>query len=377
MGFETLQADLCDPATHDTGFWAAAEGRLVVNAAGLLTASDTRFEAVHVKAPAAAYGRSKGGVLISAVGIGANTPFARWRREGERVALEAGLTVLRPGLVMADTSYGGTSLIRGLAAMPLVSPTVGDGQQVFNPIHAEDLARVVAECLATPRPGQPWDIGGPTRTTQARLIADLRGWFGLSPARPLPIPDPLAMALGGVGDALALSPISKTAVAQITHGIETNEAPLVEQLNAKPRGVEQFLAARPAGTQDLWHARLFLLRPALRLTLAFLWLASGLIGLFLPSNAFLPITAATGWPDAFWVALARVGGIADLGFAAALLRNWRPRLTGWLQLGLVSCYTMAFTFIAPDLWLLPLGGLLKNIPILMLIVLWMVLEDER
>ncbi len=377
MGFATLKADLADPSTHDPAFWADAEGRKIVNAAGLLTASDARFEAVHVKAPAAVYARASGGVLISAVGIEADTAFARWRREGEGVAHDAGLTVLRPGLVMADTSYGGTSLIRGLAAMPLISPTVGDGGQVFNPIHAADLARVVAECLDTPKPGQPWDVGGPTRITQAGLIADLRGWLGLPPARPLPIPERAAMALGRIGDALKMAPISHTAVAQITHGIETNEAPLTEQLRTKPRGVERFLAARPAGSQDLWHARLFLIRPALRLTLAFLWLASGLLGLFLPSASFLPITAHTGLPDALWIAMARLGGLADLALAAALIRNWRPRLTGWLQLGLVGSYTLAFTIIAPALWLLPLGGLLKNIPVLMLIVLWMVLEDER
>ncbi|MEX3014514.1 DoxX-like family protein [Gymnodinialimonas hymeniacidonis] len=377
MGFDTLKADLANPATHSPAFWDAAQDRHIVNAAGLLTASDTLFEAVHVKAPAAAYARASGGVLISAVGIEADTPFARWRRKGEAVAQDAGLTILRPGLVMADTSYGGTSLIRGLAALPLVSPTVGDGQQVFNPIHAEDLARVVADCLDNPKPGQPWDIGGPTRITQAQLTADLRGWFGLPPARPLPIPDRAAMALGGVGDALAMAPISRTAVAQITHGIETDEAPLTAQLETKPRGVDQFLAARPAGTQDLWHARLFLMRPALRLSLAFLWLASGLLGLFLPSATFLPIAAHTGLPDALWIAMARLGGLADLALAAALIRNWRPRLTGWLQLGLVGSYTLAFTLIAPALWLLPLGGLLKNIPILMLIALWMMLEDER
>ncbi len=377
MGFDTLQADLAHSSTHDPAFWDAAEGRMIVNAAGLLTASDARFEAVHVKAPTAAYARALGGVLISAVGIEADTPFAHWRRAGEATATDAGLTILRPGLVMADTSYGGTSLIRGLAAMPLISPTVGDGTQVFNPIHAADLAQVVADCLDTPRPGRPWDIGGPTRITQSDLISNLRGWLGLPPARPLPIPERAAMAFGGLGDALAMAPISRTAVAQITHGIETQEAPLMAHLPNKPRGVDQFLADRPAGTQDLWHARLFLLRPALRLTLAFLWIASGLLGLFLPSQTFLPITAHTGLPDALWIAMARLGGVADLALAVALLRNWRPPLIGLAQLGLVGAYTLAFTFIAPSLWLLPLGGLLKNIPILALIVVWVVLEDER
>lgn len=382
MGFTTFKADLSDPVAHAPAFWAeAAKGRLIVNAAGLLTASDARFEAVHVRAPRAAYAHTSGGVLISAVGIEADTQFAHWRREGERVALEANLTLLRPGLVMADTSYGGTSLLRALAAMPLVTPLVGQGEQVFNPIHAEDLASVVAQCLVMPPGDGPdggaWDIGGPTRITQADLLKDLRGWLGLPAARPIPISPVIAYAAGAIGDTLNMPPISRTAVAQITHGVETAEAPLIARLTARPRGVEQFLTHRPAGTQDLWHARLFLLRPLIRLTLAALWIASGLIGLFLPASQFLPITAHTGLPDALWIVLARAGGVADLALALALLRNWRPHVVAAAQFALVATYTLVFTFIAPALWLLPLGGLLKNLPILALIGTWAILEDER
>lgn len=378
MGFETVTADLSQAETHEAGFWEeAATGRAVVNAAGLLTGSEARFRAVHVDAPRAAYAFADGGVLISAVGIEAETAFARWRREGEAVAREAGLTVLRPGLVMADTSYGGTSLLRALATLPVVTPMIGDGRQVFNPIHAEDLARVVAECLEAPPGPEPWDIGGPTRVTQRALLGELRGWFGLPETRALGMSPGVANAGGALGDALNMGPISRTAVSQISHGVEADEAPLMARLKTRPRGVDAFLSARPAGTQDLWHARLFLWRPAVRLTLALLWLVSGLLGLFLPAEQFLPMTAHLAVPEWVWITLARGGGMADLAIALALARNWRPRMTGAAQLALVGGYTIAFTAIAPALWLLPLGGLLKNLPVLMLITLWLVLEDER
>ncbi|MBY4893000.1 hypothetical protein KUL25_09510 [Rhodobacteraceae bacterium N5(2021)] len=378
MGFATFTADLSDPKSHAPKFWKdAASGRVVVNAAGLLTASEARFRAVHVDAPLAAYTHAEGGVLSSAVGIEADTPFARWRRKGEGVAHEASLTILRPGFVMADTSYGGTSLLRGLATLPFGTPMIGDGSQMFNPIHAADLARVVAECLQAPPGPGPWDIGGPTHITQAHLLQGLRGWFGLPETRAVPMSKPLANAGGAVGDALNMGPISRTAVSQISHGVEADEGPLMARLKTRPRGVDQFLTARPAGTQDLWHARLFLLRPMIRLTLALLWLMSGLLGLFLPADQFLPMTAHLPAPDWVWIALARGGGLADLAIALALARNWRPRVTGAAQLALVGGYTLAFTLIAPALWLLPLGGLLKNLPILMLIAVWLVLEDER
>ena len=61
----------------------------------------------------------------------------------------------------------------------------------------------------------------------------------------------------------------------------------------------------------------------------------------------------------------------------AILRGYRPVLILWAQAALVLGYTFAFTIPAPMLWLLPLGGLLKNIPILALILVVGILEKER
>jgi len=208
-------------------------------------------------------------------------------------------------------------------------------------------------------------------------MAKLRSWMGLPPARLLRLGPRVAGLLGGIGDAFRMGPVSRTSVAQLAQGVEADERALLAKLDIAPRGANQFLSTRPAGTQDLWHARLFLLRPALRLTLMLLWLISGLLGLLLRPDSFLPMMAPLGLPDALFIVMARGFGLIDLGIAWALARNWRPKLTGALQLAIVGSYTLGFTLLAPGLWLLPLGGLLKNLPILMLILIWMVLEDER
>ncbi len=386
MGFETLRADLGKPQTHDPAFWHPhlEGGTHVVNVAGLLTGSARLMLAVHRDAPKALYTAMHGGaraVLVSAIGIdNAETLFAQTKREGEQVAKAAGVTILRPGLVMADTSYGGTSLARALATLPFVTPVVGRGDQVFNPVHADDLAIAVIACLEAtpdkdPGPG-PHDIGGPERVSQRQMLAGLRGWMGLSPVRVLSLPTKLAGFLGAIGDAMQLGPISRTAVAQLEHGAEADEAAICTRLGLAPRGFSTFLTTRPAGSQDLWHARLYLMRPVARLVLAFTWLASGIIGLTLPAEAFLPLIESA-LPDSLLTIFARGGGIIDLIIAAALIRGWRPRLMTGLQAAMVAGYTLAFTLLAPALWLLPLGGLLKNIPVLALIAVSAILEDER
>lgn len=383
MGFETLKADLTAPRTADPEFWRPHLSGVthLVNAAGVLSASDIVCEAVHVTAPKALYQAlpdSAAGLLISAVGIDdANTDFAIFRRAGEEVATDHGLTILRPGLVLGDTSYGGSSLLRALAALPLLTPVVGKGQQVFNPIHAGDLTDLIHHLLQHPPPPGPREVGGPEEVTLADMLRKLRNWLGLGRAPLLKLPLRLVRGIARIGDLMRLGPISSTAVTQLETSVLARPDAALRALPVQPRGFSEILAARPAGTQDLWHARIYLMRPLLRLVLAFLWLASGVIGLTLPAAQFLPLVADSGLDDTTLIWLARLGGMVDLGIALALLRGWRPRVMAWLQAAMIAAYTLAFSWLAPALWLLPLGGLLKNIPLLALIAVQAILEDER
>lgn len=386
MGFATLTADLTAAQTHDPAFWAPhlRKGCHLVNAAGLLNAAANIFEAVHCKAPKAAMAALDGGhaLLISAVGLEANTDFAKHRRKAEVIAAKAGATILRPGLVLADTSYGGSSLLRALAALPWVSVVVGSGDQPFNPIHAADLAEVVTACLINPPGPGPllngaWEVGGPETLSQSDLIQTMRRWLGLLPARLLHLPIGLARSLGRIGDLLRLGPLSATSVAQLQSGIQSDPSALLAKIPTRPRAATEFIAARPAGTQDLWQARLYLIKPLIRLVFALLWLTSGLLGLLLPAASFLPIFNGIPLSDAALTALARTGGVVDLALAFALLRNWRPHLTGVAQLVVVLGYTVGLSLIAPGLWLAPLGELLKNLPILALALVHIALIEER
>ena len=374
MGFHTLAADLADPATHSPAFWTPhlPEGTALIYAAGLLTGSEAAFSAVHRIAPSALLQALRGpALLISAVGTTADTPFARWRRETE--ALFAGHCILRPGLVLGDTSYGGSSLLRALAAMPLRLPVVGDGNQPFNPIHATDLALVAAECLANRTTGT-WEIGGPEVLTQAELADGYRRWLGLSSVPILHIPPAVARGLGRLGDALRLGPISATSAAQLQAGVLADSAALTARLQSPPRALSAFLTARPAGTQDFWQARLYLLKPLVRLVLAGLWLVSGVLGLATSASAFAP---GLPLPEGLAVAMARGFGLADLGLALALLRNWRPKAVAGIQIALVLAYTAGLSLLAPGLWLDPYGGLLKNLPVLALMLVHLALVEER
>lgn len=370
MGFEAVAQDLTAPEAHVPGFWEPLlQGAHLVWCAGLLTGSEADFAALHQKAPAAALaalGSGQRAVLISAVGIEtAETGFARWRRQTE--ALFQGQTILRPGLVLADTSYGGSSLVRAMAALPWVTPVVGEGSQPFNPIHAADLAQIVLDSLDSPPRGMV-EVGGPQIVTQAAMIQSYRRWLGLPPARVWRLPLGLARAMGRIGDALRLGPVSATAVAQLQAGV-------LARGEGQGRSFDSFVSARPAGTQDLWQARLYLLKPLIRLTLAVLWLASGLLGLFTPGAAFVPLMP--GLPEPLALLLARAGGVADLALGLALLRNLWPKPVALAQIAMVLGYTVGLTLLAPGLLLDPFGSLLKNLAVLALLMVHRALVEER
>src|SRR5690606_6647814 len=98
-------------------------------------------------------------------------------------------------------------------------------------------------------------------------------------ARPLPIPLSVVRLLCRLGDVLGRGPLSSNALAQLEYGNAGHETGFIETIGFQPATLAQRLQARPAQTQDLWHARLYLLRPLVRVVLVIFWAASGLLGL--------------------------------------------------------------------------------------------------
>ena len=86
-------------------------------------------------------------------GRGGRHAYARTKAETERLVEASGLDwlILRPSLVVDRAAFGGTGLIRALAAFPVFSPVVG-GDQTFRPIPLGDLCAAV---VAAVKPGAP------------------------------------------------------------------------------------------------------------------------------------------------------------------------------------------------------------------------------
>ncbi len=360
----------------------------VINCAGILQGSRGQsIEAVHYLGPKALFDACarcgvRRVVQISAISAddAAGTAYARTKKQVDDYlrSLDLDWIVLRPSLVYGAGSHGGTSLLRAMAALPFAIPLVGRGDQVFQPIHMDDLTAAVVRCLETPGLGRVTLAPvGPDTLTAKEILLQLRSWLGLDPVPTLSVPLPLIRVLARLGDWIGGGPLNSTALRQLEYGNAAPVRPFVEALGIEPRSMAAALAARPSQVQDRWHARLYFVRPLLRWTLGVFWLLSGSIGLIAPAGAVLAHAAALGLSGAAVAWAVGAGSLVDVAIGIGLLLRYRPGLMAAVQVLVVLGYTLALGVAEPALWADPLGPLLKNLPILAAALALAALEAER
>lgn len=360
----------------------------VVNAAGILRERGRdRFDGIHVQAPLAlAQACVAAGVRrfvqVSALGIPEDGAFiaSKHRFDDALLRLPLKAVVLRPSVVYSTSgSYGGTSLLRALAAFPGMQVLPGEGRWQVQPLAAEDLGEVVARAVASSVQGI-YEVGGPAPIRLRDYQRQWRDWLRIPGRRALHVPEAW-VSLGVKGmEVLGRGPVGETMWRMLRRGnITAADAGgrLHEAFGLRMRGLHEALAIQPSQTQDRWHAQLYFLAPALRIGVVALWLLSALAGLLTPVAIIEPMTAGTWLTGNVSVALARAGGVLDLVLAIWLSSNWRPRAAIMAMIASVVAYTLVLGGIVPALWFDPMGGLAKNLVVLpALAVLW-VLADRR
>jgi uncharacterized protein YbjT (DUF2867 family) len=218
----------------------------------------------------------KRAIHISAIGAEPDGPsaFSRSKAAAEAYLQELPLdwVIVRPALVLGHAVYGGTAMLRGIAAFPGIVPLVRADARM-QVVGLEDLAETVARALSPDAPAKTvWEVAHPQVHRLADIVIALRGWLGFAPRRVLALPDAFAKAVAAVADALGFlgwrSPARTTSLAQLTAGVIGDPRRWMAETGIAPKSLDQVLAARPASVQDRWFARLYLLKPLAILGLA-------------------------------------------------------------------------------------------------------------
>lgn len=380
-GAQWRKADLAQFKTPDDWQPLLQGQDAIINAAGLLQ-DGPRDDVVAVQdvAMRALYKAAAAETLIVQItarteAAGSETAFMSSKRAADSALKASGLpwVILRPAIVVGRHAYGGTALLRSLAAIPVVSPLASPGSLLQFAALDDVVDTTIAALAGTISPGSDIEIAGPQRHTLAEAVALHRQWLGLPPVSTIRIPDAAARIVSACADFAGRlgwrSPLRSTAL-QIASGGVTSST------DGRWRNLEDVLAAYPAGVADLWFARLYLLKPLIIGVLALFWLLSGLIALtkFNDAASYL---SAIGLPSTIAAVLTIATSLADiaLGLGAVVRRYSGVALKGMIVLSLV--YLGLATVTAPELWAHPLGPLVKVLPSLVLTLIALAILDDR
>lgn len=355
----------------------------VVNAIGILVENrDSRFEAIHQRAPQALFAAcAQAGVRrvvqISALGAAdGDTAYFTTKRAADEFLMSQAIDwqVLRPSLVYGDDGDS-ARFFRLLASLPVVG-LPGDGGQGVQPVHIDDLTEAVERLLApsTP-PRQCVDLVGATAVPYRAMLASYRAALGFAPACQIAIPAPLIGLAAHVLGCLPGAILTPDTWKMLRRGNTADVAATAALLGRAPRGLHDFIAAR--AQLALRHEALATWRkPLLRGALAIVWLVTAALsaGLY-PRDQSLALLAAVGLHGAS--ALAALYGAAALDAVMGLATLFRPgRRLWWSQIALIAGYTLIIAGALPEYLIHPFGPVLKNLPILALLALLLAEEPK-
>ncbi len=311
------------------------------------------------------------------------TPFSRTKREAERVIRSSGVrhVILRPGFVIAPAAFGGSALTRALAALPF---TLGQRETrvPFAPVAIEDIAETVATIVddsSIAGEAATWELMQREPATLGDVIAYFRDVLG--GPKPLVVLPSLLLTtgarLGDIASWLGWSPpIRSTALAELRRGVQGDPAAWIAATGVAPRSLAD-LSARPATIQDKWFARLYLIKAVIIVTLVMFWVVSGLIALTASFAAAAAILSSHGFPRALVAPATAASSLMDIaiGIAIAFRRTCRAGLIAGIAASLF--YMIGAAVLTPDLWLEPTGALVKTFPAIVLMLVALVILDNR
>lgn len=347
----------------------------VVNAVGILLERDGQgFDAVHHLAPAALFDacRLAGGrriVQISALGANSGaTRYFRTKHAADRhlLAMPGDALVLRPALVF-DPAGASTRLFAMLASLPLAVLPDG-GRQPLRPMHRDDLAELVTRWLESgARGSQAIDVVGDDEVGYGEMLAIYRAALGWRPAARLAVPGRLVGIAAALLGRLPGAMLNRDTWAMLSRGNTADAQATTAALGRRPRGLRRFVEDDAALLRA--QALATLRGPLLRVSLAVVWLWTAWVSAFVfPREASLARLAALHLHDG--AAALALDGACVLDALLGVLTLARPRRSLWgAQLALVAGYTAAIAVALPAAFAEPFGPLIKNLPILAILVI--------
>jgi len=268
--------------------------------------------------------------------------------------------ILYPSIVIGRGGAS-TALFEQLSALPVI-PVIGDGRQRINPIHIEDLCRVIAHLVSHWPPGRHrHQLTGPQVLNIIEFHGLLRCRLGMGKPRFLYLPSSWIHPLIRLMRPLPLqTPINEETLTLLSES--RTPAPTYSEMPIRP--IAQALAQEPMTRAEILGLHLANLRPALFASIAFIWIFTGLTSAIFDLSSGYALMRAGGIEGRLATISIYAGALLDLILGLLMLFNIWRRWVYLLQIGLMLGYMALATIIVPAQWLHPFGPLTKNLPLI-------------
>jgi hypothetical protein len=144
-----------------------------------------------------------------------------------------------------------------------------------------------------------------------------------------------------------------------------------------PKTIAQTVGQRSASIQDKWFARLFLVKALVIASLGLFWVVSGFIALVISYRAAANVLSSHGFPPALVAPVTILTSLMDMSIG--VLIAFRRTAAVGLIAGIVASlgYMVGAAILTPDLWIEPLGALVKTGPAIVLMLVALLTLDNR
>ena len=350
---------------------------VVINAVGILTdRRDATLDTVHRAAPCALFAACcRAGVRrviqISALGVErGDTPYFASKLAADTFlqTLPIDYRIVRPALVYG-TSGASARFFRMLASVPVHVLPAG-GRQRLRPVHVDDLAELVARLVDSPAAGSPIiDAVGADEVEYRAMLSTYRAALGFPPAARIALPGPLVGAAAALLGTLPGAMLTRDTWTMLRGGNTGDPAALAAVLGRPPRGLRDFTGAAGDAVALRHEALAMWRRPLLLGALAIVWIWTAVVSAFIhpqrDSLAMLARAHLTGLP-----ALIALYAACALDFAFGVATVAAPSRRLWAaQAVLIVAYSAVIAVTMPGLLAEPFGPVLKNVPILAILLI--------
>jgi hypothetical protein len=226
-----------------------------------------------------------------------------------------------------------------------------------------------------------WDLMQPQPITLGNVIEQFRWSFGTASLPRVTLPAfllDLGAELGDLANRLGwMPPMRSTAIAELRRGVTGDPASWMAATGIVPKTLAQTIGARAATIQDKWFARLFLVKALVIASLAVFWIVSGFIALFVSFSAAAGVLTSHGFPPWLVDPVTILTSLMDMSIG--VLIAFRRTAAFGLIAGILASlgYMIGAAILTPDLWIEPLGALVKTGPAIVLMLVALLTLDNR